>query len=60
MRHLDQLPPRRVVPTEQVDEAPGQIEKDQVDVERGIPVEHDQSIERVERRDESGPSMPED
>lgn len=60
MRYADQVPPRRVVPAEQVDEAPGQIEKDQVDVERAIPVEHDQSIERNEHRDESGPSITED
>ncbi len=50
-------PPRKHAPSEQTDEAPAQIEKDQVDVERGIPTEHSESIEQTERSDRSGPPL---
>lgn len=42
---------RRTAPSEQTDEASGLIEKEQVDVEREIPAEHNESIEQIERRD---------
>jgi len=62
MRYSSQTPPRRrpTVPAEQADEAPGQIERDQVDAERGIPIEHNEPIEQIERSDESGSSLFED
>lgn len=64
MRHSPQRnvpeltsPPRKrqTPPTEQVDEAQGQIDLDQVDVERGIPAEHSESIERIEHSDRPDP-----
>jgi hypothetical protein len=47
------LPPRsrRNSLSEQADEAPGLIEREQVDVEREAPLEERQSIERIEPRD---------
>ena len=42
---------RRVPPAEQTDEASGLIEREQVDVEREIPTEHNQEIEPAERGD---------
>lgn len=60
MRHPDRRnasessspPPHRPnPPSEQTDEAPGQIESDEVDVERGIPAEPNESIEQSERTD---------
>ena len=69
MRYSDQRqvsesasPPRkrRTPPSEQTDEAPGLIEKEQVDAECGIPVEHNDSIEQIERADEFGPPLFED
>ena len=56
------LPPRKrqVPPAEQTDEAPGLIEKDQVDVERDIPTEHNESVERIEPQDRPGPPVFED
>jgi hypothetical protein len=41
-------PPRKGPPSEQTDEAPGRIDKDQVEVERDIPAEDNQPVERVE------------
>jgi len=43
-------PPRnsRNTPSEQTDEAAGLIESEQVDVERDIPVDDRQSVERTE------------
>jgi hypothetical protein len=56
------LPPRkrRILPSEQTDEATGLIERDQVDVERGVPTEHDESVERIEPRDRPDPPLFED
>jgi hypothetical protein len=50
-------PPRksRNSPSEQADEAPGLIEKEQVEVEREIPAEDNQPIEGVAPRDAPGP-----
>ena len=43
-------PPKRRTPlSEQTDEAPGLIEKDQVDVEREVPLGENESIERSPR-----------
>jgi hypothetical protein len=46
-------PPRndRNSHSEQVDEAPGLIEREQVEVERDIPAEDNQPIERIGPRD---------
>jgi hypothetical protein len=50
-------PPRksRNSPSEQADEAPGLIEKEQVEVEREIPADDNQPIEGVAPRDAPGP-----
>lgn len=48
---------RRTAPTEQTDEASGLIEREQVDVEREIPAEHDESIEQIERSDRPNPPL---
>ncbi len=42
-------PKRRTPPSEQADEAPGLVEKDQVDVEREAPLGENESIERSPR-----------
>ena len=69
MRHANRmnllaaaLPPRktRSSPSEQTDEAAGLIEREQVDVERDIPVDHDQSVERIAPREPPGPPAFED
>ena len=51
---------RRTPPSEQTDEASGLIEKEQVDVEREIPAEHNESIEQIERSDRPDPPLFED
>jgi hypothetical protein len=51
---------RRTPPSEQTDEAPGLIEQEQVDVEREVPLEENQSIERTEPRDRPDPPVFED
>jgi hypothetical protein len=51
---------RRTPPSEQTEEAPGQIESEQVDVEREAPLEERQSIERIEPREGSEPPVFED
>jgi hypothetical protein len=53
-------PPRKGRPSEQTDEAPGLIEREQVEVEREIPAEDNESIEQIERRDRSEPPLFED
>ena len=67
MRYADQRdssgsasPPRKSAPSEQTDEAAGLIEKEQVDVEREIPAEHEESIEQAERRGQPDPPLFED
>lgn len=52
-------PPRtgRNPGSEQTDEAPGLLDKEQVDVEREIPVEDNQSVERIEPRDRPEPPV---
>ena len=55
-------PPRnsRNSHSEQTDEAPGMIESEEVDIERDIPVEDNQSVERVEPQERPGPPAFED
>jgi hypothetical protein len=56
------LPPRngRNSHSEQTDEAPGLIEKEQVEVEREIPAEPNRPIERIEPRERPEPPLFED
>lgn len=56
------LPPRRGrnSPSEQTDEAPGLIEKEAVEIEREIPAEDNQPIERVEPHERPDPPLFED
>jgi hypothetical protein len=51
---------RRNSHSEQTDEAPGLIEKEQVEVEREIPAEDNQPIERIEPRERPEPPLFED
>lgn len=55
-------PPRkgRAPLSEQTGEASGLIEEEQVDVEREIPVEHNQSVEQIQRSDQPDPPLFED
>ena len=55
-------PPRnsRNSHSEQTDEAPGMIESEEVDIERDIPAEDNQSVERVEPQERPGPPAFED
>jgi hypothetical protein len=55
-------PPRkgRNSHSEQTDEAPGLIEKEQVEVEREIPADDNQPIERIEPRERPEPPVFED
>ena len=55
-------PPRnsRNSPSEQTDEAPGLIDKEQVEVEREIPADDNQPIEGIEPRDQPEPPVFED
>ncbi|WP_161853483.1 hypothetical protein [Bradyrhizobium sp. CCBAU 051011] len=51
---------RRTPPTEQTDEASGLMGREQVDVEREIPTEHNEEIEQAERGDRPDPPLFED
>ena len=42
---------RRNSPSEQTDEAPGLIDKDQVEVERDLPAEDNAPVDRIEPDD---------
>ncbi|MTV15465.1 MULTISPECIES: hypothetical protein [Bradyrhizobium] len=66
MRYLDQpeaielavSPPKRTCPPcEQVDEAREQLEKQEVEIERELPLKHDQSIERIQSEERQDPPM---
>lgn len=46
---------RRNVPSEQTDEAPGLIDREAVEVERDIPADDNQPIERIAPRDRPDP-----
>jgi hypothetical protein len=46
---------RRNSPSEQTDEAPGLIEREQVEVERDIPADDNQPVERNEPRGRPDP-----
>ena len=50
-------PPRnpRNSPSEQTDEAPGLIEKEEVEVERDIAADDNQPVERIEPRERPAP-----
>jgi hypothetical protein len=48
---------RRNSPSEQTDEAPGLIENEQVEVEREIPADENQAIERIEPPDRPEPPV---
>jgi hypothetical protein len=50
-------PPRnpRNSPSEQTDEAPGLIERDEVEIERDIPADDNQPVERIEPRERPAP-----
>jgi len=51
---------RRNSPSEQTDEAPGLIEREEVEVEREIPAEDNQPVERTPPPDAPGPPAFED
>jgi hypothetical protein len=53
-------PPRKGRNSHQTDEAPGLIEKEQVEVEREIPADDNQPIERIEPRERPEPPVFED
>ena len=50
-------PPRnpRNSPSEQTDEAPGLVESEEVEVERDIPADDNQPVERIEPRERPPP-----
>lgn len=48
-------PPRKGAPSEQTDEAPGLIDKDRVEVERGIPADDNQPVEGAEPHERPDP-----
>jgi hypothetical protein len=50
-------PPRKGTPTEQTDEAPGLVESEQVEVERGIPADENQPIEGGGPRERPDPPV---
>jgi hypothetical protein len=56
------LPPRnnRNSHSEQADEAPGLIEKEEVEVERDLPSDDNPPVERTEPRDRPAPPVFED
>jgi hypothetical protein len=53
-------PKRRTPPSEQTDEAPGLIEGEQVEVEREIPADDNEPIERIEPSARPEPPLFED
>ncbi len=53
-------PPRKTTPSEQVDEAQGLIESERVEVEREVPLDDNQSVERVEPHERPDPPVFED
>lgn len=52
-------PPRnpRNSPSEQTDESPGLIDTDEVEIERDIPVDDNQPVERIEPRERPAPPV---
>jgi hypothetical protein len=50
-------PPRnpRNSPSEQTDEAPGLVEREEVEIERDIPADDNQPVERIEPREQPAP-----
>ena len=55
-------PPRKryTPPSEEADEASGLIEREQVDVERDIPAEHNESVEQIQPSGQPNPPLFED
>ena len=55
-------PPRnpRNSPSEQTDEAPGLVERDEVEIERDIPADDNQPVESIEPRERPAPPAFED
>lgn len=53
-------PAKRHTPSEQTDEAPGSVENEQVDVERDVPLQENESVERTESDERQGPPAFED
>ena len=51
---------RRTPPSEQTDEAPGLVEREEVEVERELPAEDNEPIERIEPRERPDPPLFED
>jgi hypothetical protein len=56
---FEMMPPRnpRNSTSEQVDEAPGLIEREQVEVERDIPADDNDPIERIEGNEPEDPPV---
>jgi hypothetical protein len=50
-------PPRKGTPSEQADAAPGLVESEQVEVERGIPADDNQPIEDGGPRERPDPPV---
>lgn len=46
---------RRSAPSEQTDEAPGLIDREEVEIERDLPADDNQPIERIAPRDRPDP-----
>jgi hypothetical protein len=46
---------RRNAPSEHTDEAPGLIDREEVEIERDLPADDNQPIERIEPRDRPEP-----
>ena len=57
-KRLESAPPsrkRRTPPSEQTNEAPGMVEREEVEVERELPLEDNAPIERIEPRERPAP-----
>ncbi len=62
-KRLESAPPsrrRRTPLSEQINEAPGLVEKVEVEVERELPLEDNVPIERIEPRERPDPPLFED
>ena len=62
-KRLESAPPsrkRRTPPSEQTNEAPGMVEREEVEVERELPLEDNAPIERIEPRERPAPPLFED
>jgi hypothetical protein len=62
-KRLESAPPsrkRRTSPSGQTNEAPGLVEREEVEVERELPLEDNMPIERIEPRERPDPPLFED